>query len=58
VYRHVLVELEDGQVGWLVSLGVHVSRIEYESDGHVFNVLVPNEDYEVLQTIEFDYEEE
>jgi hypothetical protein len=42
-----IIWLQDEQVfGKIIKYGAYVSMVEYTKDGHVFNVIVENEDIE------------
>jgi hypothetical protein len=44
---HPLVWLNDEQVwGMIIQYGAYVSVVEYTKDGHVFRVIIENEDIE------------
>lgn len=44
-----IVKLDDGTMGWVASYGAHFSTIVYEeSGGHQYQMIVPNEDFEIV----------
>lgn len=54
-----LAQLPDGRVGIVKSMGAFYSTIIVEEDiGHEFDLVVPNEDYEILGYIKVEREEE
>jgi hypothetical protein len=53
-----VVRLEDGTMGVVLSLGAHSSLVVYESGGYEYEVYMPNEDFEIVDYIAFDYEDE
>lgn len=54
-----LAQLEDGRVGIVKNLGAHYSTITVEEDfGHEFDVILPNEDFEILGYIKVERYEE
>jgi hypothetical protein len=56
-FRWPIVKLDDGIIGVIIHYGAHVSTVAYSEGGHGFEIIVPNEDFEILDYISFRYEE-
>jgi hypothetical protein len=59
IEHHVIVYLEDeDSYGYLVSEGVYASRIRFTKLGIEHDVMVLNEEFEVIEDIRIEIEEE
>jgi hypothetical protein len=52
-----VVELDDGTIGVVKSFGAYTSTVVYFKDGLRFEVLMPNEDFTIINYINIGYEE-
>lgn len=52
-----IVELEDGTRGVAKRLGAHSATIAYNEDGHHYEVVVPNEDFDIVGYVNIAYKE-
>lgn len=49
---------DDNAYGHLISHGAHASLIKYSHEGIDYEVFLPNEDFEIIEDITIDIEEE
>ena len=57
--HHVIVYLEDEEsYGYLVSEGVYASRVKFTKLGVEYDVMILNEEFEVIEDIRIEIEED
>ena len=59
IEHHVVVYLEyENAYGYLISEGVYASRIKYNKLGIEYEVMVLNDEFEIIEDIRIEIEEE
>lgn len=57
--HHVVVYIDDEEVyGYLLSEGVYASRVIYSKYGVEHNVMILNDEFEIIEDIRIEIEEE
>jgi hypothetical protein len=49
---------DDEEYGSLISHGAHASLVRYQHEGIQYEVFIPNEDFDIIEDITIDIEEE
>jgi len=57
-FKTPIVRMDDGTLGVVLSLGAHVSKVAYKTGGIYYEVLMPNEDFVIIEQVNFKYEDE
>lgn len=57
--HHRIVFLLDEKVyGYLINQGAYISKVRYEDNGVLYEVFVENDDFEIIEDIQIEIEEE
>lgn len=56
--RYLIVRLlEEHTIGVVISLGAHFSRVRFQDAGHSWEVDVDNDDFEIIDSVDFLHKE-